>query len=353
MLSEKVLFALNDVDDQMLDAVSRRMGYSRTRYDHTNVRVPHTRNARRIVLLAAVVAAFLALGVTAYALNIWGIREMYKTANRELPSEAEELIEPRTEVAEAEGWSCRITESLCDAGTVMLTVTVYGGEKYILVPPDAMLEDPLGVIGREGEGTLEEYAAQQGKELLFVGADLQVSEESEDIGIDHVSIRSENISDSEMTILIVADKTVSASSLEAVCQISAREVSDVNVDDIERVFLPITLTEGYSKLYGIFTPIDAEAVPGLRIGEATVTETSLGYLIEFTIEEVAEDALRQVLMTGCDELKDVNGSTVGMDEDGVIRARWTGIGTLDDTLTVHFTDWDKQPVGDIIFKKVN
>ena len=45
-----------------------------------------------------------------------------------------------------------------------------------------------------------------------------------------------------------------------------------------------------------------------------------------------------------------HAGSVGLDDDGVWRSSVTGgQGIVTDTLTIHFFDWDNNPVGDIVF----
>lgn len=158
MLSEKVLLALNDLDDSDIETVGQLMGYGR-RKSNTHRR----KTARRVMLLAAVVAAFLAFCAVAYAANIWGIREMFRTPHRELPEAAAEILQEQTETGENEGLRCRVTESVCDASSAMVTVAVTVSDRYIAVPTDAMPDFPAayyGFTGREPWSTTRNRRAK-------------------------------------------------------------------------------------------------------------------------------------------------------------------------------------------------
>jgi hypothetical protein len=62
MLSDKVLFAINDVDDMWLETVSGQLGYRKSK-------VSRRKNIGRVLILVAVIAAFLAFGAVAYAMS--------------------------------------------------------------------------------------------------------------------------------------------------------------------------------------------------------------------------------------------------------------------------------------------
>lgn len=346
MLSEEVLLAMNDLDDEALETVSRLMGYIRTKAK------PQPRQAaRRALILAAVVAAFLVFGATAYAANLFGIRELSRTASWELPEDAEGLIQQRSESGEAEDWSCHITESLCDATTVMVSVTVHGGDRYVVIPTDINPTDPAASIGLAENGSLEDYAASLGKTCLMVGASLG----GEGIGEHRNSQRFENISDSEMIILVQADKSVSADSIDAVCTVSALDstIKNARSADLQRVKIPLTLTEGTSKESANYVPVDPDAIAGLHLTGAAITETPLGISVSLEADVTEDESLRNIMKIDSDEIEFGSGSH-GLDDDGIWRAQFTlGKGILPDTMTVHFYDFDKQPIGDIVFRKAD
>lgn len=346
MLSEEILFAMNDIDDGTLESVSRRLGYKYKAAKTTPVRVG--RLSRRAVLLAAAVAAFLALSAVAYAANLWGIREMFNNPNRTLPEAAEDLIAAQDESARQDGLSCRVTESLCDTTRILLTVTVTGDEEHILVPQDAMPENSLGDIGRDGEGTLAGYAARQGKELLFIGASLTLPGPGGPENITQ-SVQASCISDSEMAFLIEADRPATATLDGAVCLITSLKAGDTSA---ERLELPVALTEAPSEAEMVFVPEDPNAVPGIQVGEATVTISPLGVSAAWPETVTNEEDYYKIMKIDFEELTDFEGHGTVLGDDGVWRNQISmGQGVVTDTLTVHYYDWDKKPIGDIVFRK--
>lgn len=95
------------------------------RYENTKVR-GHSRKLAALILAACLV---FALAATAYAANAFGIRDMFRS---ELPEEMDPYIQQHTEKTEEEDIRCQIDESYCDSGKVMVTLTVFGGDDYIL-----------------------------------------------------------------------------------------------------------------------------------------------------------------------------------------------------------------------------
>ena len=307
-----------------------------------------THSHRKLAVLILAACLVFSLAVTAYAANLFGIRELFRTPYRELPETAEAFIQQETAAAEAEeGWSCAITESLCDNSTVMATVAIRGGDKYIVAPTDADPNGSVGVIGIASEQTLSEYAASQGKKLLLVGASiLKVGDEE----IGGGSQRMENISESEMVILTQCSKTVSASNLEAVCLVYARE-EDSN--EVQRVELPFVLSEAPAASEGeTYHPLNPNAIPGLTVRDMTVTETPLGYNIRMSAIVTDQEASYNIMKVEIEGLTYGEGSHGSEDDGNWYFDAYMCQGTLEGILVVHYYDWDKQPIGEIEFRKV-
>ena len=308
-----------------------------------------THSHRKLAVLILAACLVFSLAVTAYAANLFGVRELFRTYYRELPEAAEPYIQQEIAAAEAEeGWSCAITESLCDASTVMATVTIRGGDKYIVAPTDANPDGSARVIGIAGEQTLSEYAASQGKKLLLVGASiLKVGDEE----IGGSSQRMENVSESEMVILTQVSKTVSAPNLEAVCLVYALEEGS---NEVQRVELPFVLSEAPATSEEmVWHPLKPDAIPGLTVRDMTVTETPLGYNIRMPATVTDWEALRNIMKVEIEGLTYGEGGGFMEDETGnCYFEAFMCQGTLGDILVVHYYDCDKQPIGEMEFRKV-
>ena len=164
--SEKAILAMNDVDDNYLEYAREMLGYK------AEVKIRSTIK-RRILTIALAATLILSLGIAAYAANLFGLRELFATSTRgEMPEEAAELIIPQGGELDSDGWRAQVMESYCDERTVLITVRISADARYLVAPTDEDPNSPLSVIGLSGEGTLGEYARQEGKTLLFVGADL-------------------------------------------------------------------------------------------------------------------------------------------------------------------------------------
>ena len=303
---------------------------------------------RKLIALILAACLVFSLAAAAYAANLFGIRELFRTPYRELPEAAAAYIQQETAATEAEeGWSCAITESLCDNATVMATVTIRGGDKYIVAPTDADPDQSVGIIGIAGEQTLSEYAAAQGKKLLLVGASI-LKVGGEEIGSG--SQRMENISESEMVILTRCTKTVSGSNPEAVCRVYAREEGS---NETQRVELPFVLSEAPATSEEmVYHPLNPNAIPGLTVRDMTVTETPLGYNIRIRATVTDQEASYNIMKVEIEGLTYGEGSHGSEDDGNWYFDAYMCQGTLEGILVVHYYDCDKQPIGEIEFRKV-
>lgn len=318
-------------------------------FDSISAPKKSTHSHRKLAALILAACLVFSLAVTAYAANLFGIRELFRTCYREFPEAAEPYIRQETAAAEAEeGWSCAITESLSDSSTVMAAVAVRGGSKYIVAPTDADPDGSVGVIGIDGEQTLSEYAASQGKKLLLVGASI-LKVGGEEIG--GGSQRMENISESEMVILTRVSKTVSASNPEAVCLVYAREEGS---SEVQRVELPFVLNEAPATGEEVvYHPLKPDAIPGLTFGDMTVAETPLGYNIRMPATVTDRETRRNIMKVEIEGMTYGEGGGFMEDETGnCYFEAFMCQGTLEGILVVHYYDCDKQPIGEIEFRKV-
>ena len=305
------------------------------KYESENTKI----NSRRIFSLILAACLVFAMALTAYACNLFGIRDFIK----KLPDTAEPYIQEHTETKAAEDWSARITESLCDETKVMVTVTVSGGDKYIIAPTDAD-PDTLAVnIGIEGDMTLGEYAAQQGKQLLFVGASLKQNDSLGGVG----SQSFRHASDSEMAILVTVNKTETLTENEIVCHVYAvdEQWNKLTLD------IPFSLAEAPSEGLGTYVPVDAEVVPGMIVGEATITETPLGLTIRYMETITDEDAFYNIKKVEFEGIVYGQGGTV-LEDDGNWWFAVSGCsGEVGETLIARYYDWDDQLIGTVEFIK--
>ena len=331
--------AISDIDETfimeaMFPPAAAAKAPERTVMKHSK---KHTRQTLRLILAACLV---FALALTAYAFNFLGIQEMLAKTGRKLPEEAQTHIQHHVEAAGAEDWGARVTESLADDSKIMVTVQISGGDRYIIAPTDAD-PDTLAInIGIEGDLTLGAYAASQGKELLFVGASLKELGTSSGHGSQHF----EHSSDSEMTILVQADAWNAKDSVVC-CVYAVNEAWEKTTLDI-----PVQLNKAPSGS-AAYVPADANAIAGLTVGNATVTETPLGVTVRYMETITDETAYANIKRVAFEGLAGGEGGTV-LEDDGNWYLTVSGCaGSVGDTLAARFYNWDDQVIGEIIFER--
>ena len=336
--SQRLMLAMGELDDALVEETGIALGYYGGK-KRSRARV------RRALLLAAVLALLLAFGVTAYAANLWGIRTMFHSATVELPEAADTLIETHGEMGEGTGWRAEVGESLCDAGNILVTITVQS-DAYILAPTDAAPTDPIWQIGREGEGTLADYAKTQGKGLLFVGAALSAGAE---LGLGRAGQQFAFPSENEMTILLIASKTASNPRFEAVCTVYA--LAD-GAQEVERVEIPLVLTEGESRPVGVFAPLSPHAIQGIALGDLSVTASALGYDFQWDVLAEDEEAFGAIMKVAFDEIDGFfGGGSVSLGQNRYREQLTMARGEIGDTLTARFFDWDGREIGSVVFRR--
>ena len=303
------------------------------------------KSAKRLWMsyLAAALAVVL-LTVTVYAVvSYLGIADMKKDTLHPLPQEAEPYVQQQEVTEQAQDWSCQLVETLFDGTHFMVTVGVSGGDKYIVAPTYCSPEDSVGEIGLSGTETLGEYAAKQGKQLLFVGADVG---DREALGIAVESELPRSQSESEMTILVEGDYSIEAS--EATCQVYA--VVGENYDDVQRIYLTFPISKAPSTEERVFKADNPDAIPGIHVESVTISESPMGMTVKFQETVTDLEASYNIMKLDSDEITYYQGAAV-LGEDGEYHTAWTmAKGDVTDKLTVHYYDWDKVYIGTIVFR---
>lgn len=302
------------------------------------------RNTKRLFL--TYLAAALAIGLltlTVYAaISYLGIADMKKNTLHPLPQEAEPYVQQQEVTEQAQDWSCQLVETLFDGTHFLVTVGVSGGDKYIVASDYSDPDCPITDIGLSGTETLGEYAAKQGKKLLFVGADVG-DREALGIAVESLDFRSQ--SEGEMTILVEGDYSIDAP--EATCQVYAREGD--NYDDIQRIYLTFPISKAPSTEERVFKADNPDAIPGIHVESVTISESPMGMTVKFQETVTDLEASYNIMKLDCDEITYYQGAAV-LGEDGQYHTAWTmAKGNVTDTLTVHYYDWDKVYIGTIVF----
>ena len=345
--SERMMKAIGDISDDKIEKASRALGYQKERRQTSRIPI----RMGRLLSIAAVLVMLLALGAVAYAVNLFGLRELYANPSRgSMPEEAADLIVSQSAEVQGDGWSASVQETYCDEGTVLVTVHVSADASYIVVPTDADLDSPLSVIGLSGEGTLREYAQKEGKTLLFVGANL----DREALGLHSAGQRFENASPQEMTIYVEGARgSDTGAPVDTVCTVVAvawsPEKQDFDTLVPERRELPITLVEGKSTPLGLYAPVDPYALPGFELGELSLTQTPLGTELRLKMKTLDEEAARNLLTL---RLEGVEFHGTGSIDPNGYAVFGQGQGDFGDSPIIRFLDWDKNIIADVSFEKI-
>ena len=91
--------------------------------------------------------------------------------------------------------------------------------------------------------------------------------------------------------------------------------------------IPFSLSEAPSEGMGTYVPVDAEAIPGLIIGEATITETPLGISIRY-METATDEEAMQLIREGIKEPVIVLGYTFPYAYEEMAREMDMKVGTI-------------------------
>lgn len=301
------------------------------------------RSRVKYMLIAAIVAVSLMIVTAFAAINYLGMREVTTGTSYEIPSEAEPFIETQGAQVASEDWSCTMLESLFDATTFTISVGVSGGDKYVVAPDYCSAGDDVSEIGLPAGQSLGDYAAQQGKTLLFVSAGIQNRDE---LGIPVTTILFKSQSDGEATIVETGQKGTSVSVTEGTCCVTARVDGQ---KDVTRVELPFTVKEAAGDVLVYKAEGDNE-VAGIRTNSFRVFQSPAGNSIVFDQElpEVFPDDLKWMDIDG---ITYAEGGWVE-NENGQFEARWSNVkGTFGDTMTLRFISWDNEVMGTVTFHR--
>lgn len=305
----------------------------------------------KFMLLAAIIAVSLLLVTAFAAMNYLGMQEITQSTPYEVPSEAAPYIETQSaQETTAEGWSCTMLESLFDSASFTISVGISGGDKYVAVPQYCSADDDVSEIGLPSGQTLGDYAAQQGKTLLYVGAGIQ---DRDKLGIAATTILCKSQSDGEMTVVETGQKSTDVSVTEGTCVVTARIDGQ---KDVTRVELPFTVKEAAGDVLVYKAEGDNE-VAGIRTNSFRVYQSPAGNSIvfdqEFPIDETGKypevfpEALKRMDIDG---ISYSEGGWVE-NEEGKLVASWSNVkGTFGDTLTLRFINWDNEVMGTVQFR---
>ena len=210
MNTYELLSSFENIHDKFILEAKDMENYKKKRSGRSRV---------KYTLIAAIVAVSLMIVTAVAAMNYLGMQEITKDTPYAVPSEAAAYIETQSAQADMKDWSCTMLESLFDAASFTISVGISGGDKYVVVPQYCGPNDDVSEIGLPGGQTLGDYAAQQGKTLLYVGAGIL---NRDALGIAATTILCKSQSDGEMTVVETGQKSTDVSVTEGTCVVTAR-----------------------------------------------------------------------------------------------------------------------------------
>lgn len=301
----------------------------------------------KFMLLAAIIAVSLLLVTAFAAMNYLGMQEITQHTPYEVPSEAAPYIETQSaQATTTEDWSCTMLESLFDSASFTISVGISGGDKYVVVPQYCSAGDDVSEIGLPRGQTLGDYAAQQGKTLLYVGAGIQ---DRDKLGIPTTAQFYKSQSDSEMTIVETGQKSTDVSVTEGTCSVSAWVDGQ---KDVTRVELPFTVKEAAGDVL-VYKAEGANEVAGIRTNSFRVYQSPAGNSIVFDQEYAMgeyPEALKELKRMDIDGISYSESGSME-NEEGKPETRWSNVkGTFGDTLTLRFINWDNEVMGTVQFR---
>lgn len=338
MNTYELLSSFENIHDKFILEAKDMENYKKKRSGRSRV---------KYTLIAAIVAVSLMIVTAVAAMNYLGMQEITKDTPYEVPSEAAAYIETQSaQETTTEGWSCTMLESLFDAANFTISIGISGGDKYVVIPEDCDPGVDVSAIGLPSGQTLGDYAAQQGKTLLYVGAGIQ---DRDKLGIAVTTVLYKSQSDGEMTIVETGQKSTDVSVTGGICRVSAWVDGQ---KDVTRVELPFTVKEAAGDVLVYKAEGDNE-VAGIRTNSFRVYQSPAGNSIvfdqEYAMGEYTE-ALQELKRMDIDGISYSEGGSME-NEEGKPETRWSNVkGTFGDTLTLRFIDWDNEVMGSVTFR---
>ena len=311
---------MRELDGEELGAMRNKM----KKQDETRRYSSHFWRAK---VAAAVVCATLLLGTGAYAAeHYWNLSSYLKQGHIDVPQEAaEKLMDTGVsqQLSEKEGQlvDFAVQEALTDGDMVYLTVEAKTKEagKYLMVPEGSEADlDKLSWMGFDSELTAEEYAKEQGLELLCVGSSF--SNEKNSLDMDTQSIDCKYDGENKLVFFIYGQRGDNGKHQKATVINTVRPLS-MSYEEFEKKrdtftsFIDFTLknkskTDGKNYVMEKDTKIDGTTI---EVTDLAVEETDLGTYVTIQITQDEQEIMEKGTAI---RLKDSQGQIIEESRDG-------------------------------------
>lgn len=255
------------------------------------------RKMSRTLLISA--AALVCLGTAVFAAEkYWGISDFLKGQGRYLSEDAGDMITVVTdqEKTENELVDFTVKEALYDGDSIYIAVEAVAKEpdKYLLLPTDAIEEDLIKYYGIPSELTIEEYANQNHKELLYIGSGLDYASSPEMISYQCDFIMQE---DDRMGIFISSTSWSAGQDQSVTCVNTVRDPEAKSVEDIIRSEIKFSLQDAGTAATTVYLPENSSTSGAAPVQKAVVKKTKLSTYIEVSFTDSNENLAMQILDT--------------------------------------------------------
>ncbi len=236
---------------------------------------------KKATAVAAVCFILVGAGTGVYAAaKYFGIIDFSNEAVKAVPEEAKDQIQTDIEMTKDNNdtiFDYSVKEALCDSESITLVYEVSAKEegKYLFVPEDAILEDPMSDWSTVTGKTVQEYAQENHLTIVHIGGGITNTEE---LGISTTSMEFKSVRDDVMDVYIHSEVTQSSDVMDVDFVATGWESGSEEAMRLESSFTlqdaSTTTTTGY-----VCTE-DTSKDSFYHIEKAEVVQTDLGTYVD-------------------------------------------------------------------------
>lgn len=239
---------------------------------------------RGIKAAAIAFAVVLSVGTTAVAaVKHFGLLDYFSQWNQDIPKEAADMIvnevEQQEQSEEGKLITFKVREYLCDANQVYIVIEAKPtDDKYMIIPQWVEESEPIVNIGMTDatEMSIAEYAASQGKELIYAGANV-------DTGAGSYSYDFRMEDDGTALYILSGANETGVEVKEFTCNTFVYSLDATNMEDISRDSFVFNMENNSKEEVLEYTITDTSGADelGMVIDDIVISETELGIHVEF------------------------------------------------------------------------